>query len=55
MDGLAVFVKEGPPFAQNLSLENTVSAYIFEWLYFTYGCTLFSYINLNFFVFMHSF
>ena len=33
---LAVYVKEGLPFAQNLSLENSaILAYVFSWLYFT--------------------
>ena len=33
---LVVYVKEGLPFASwNLSLENSVDSYVFNWLYFT--------------------
>ena len=32
MHGLAVFVKEGLPFAQNLSLENSADSYLCFWL-----------------------
>ena len=40
---LAVYVKEGLPFAQNLSLENSaILAYVFNWLYFTQCLTFFS-------------
>ena len=35
MHGLAVCVKEGLPFARNLSLENSRDSYLaFDWLYF---------------------
>ena len=30
MHGLAVYVKEGLPFAQDLSLENSVDSYLFS-------------------------
>ena len=41
--GLAVYVKEGLPLARDLSLENSVNCYyIFEWLYFIQGLTIFS-------------
>ena len=29
MDGLAVYLKEGFPFAQDLSLENSADSYLF--------------------------
>ena len=32
MHGLAVYVKEGPSFAQDLSLENSTDLYLFCWL-----------------------
>ena len=35
MHGLAVYVKEGLPFAQDLSLQNSADTYVFDWLYFT--------------------
>ena len=43
MHGLAVFVKEGLPFAQDLSLENYADSYL---LYFTQCLTSFSSTNL---------
>ena len=46
MHGLAVYVKEGPPFAQALSLENSADSYfVFNWLYFTQCLTSFSFID----------
>ena len=45
MHGLAVYVKEGLPFAQDLSLENSADSYVFDWLYFTQCLTSFSSIN----------
>ena len=47
MHGLAVYVKEGLPFARDLSLENyadSYDTYVFDWLYFThwlYLCMVF--------------
>ena len=36
MHGLAVHMKEGLPFAQDLTLENSADCYVvFKWLYFT--------------------
>ena len=35
MHGLAVNVKEGLPFARDLSLEKSADSYVFDWLYFT--------------------
>ena len=46
MHGLAVFVKEGLPFARDLSLENSVDSYLcFRLLYFTQCLTSFSSID----------
>ena len=46
MHGLAVYVKEGLPFARELSLENSAdSYYVFDWHYFTQCLTSFSSIN----------
>ena len=45
MHGLAVYVKEGLPFAWDLSLENSADSYVFDWLYFTQCLTSFSSIN----------
>ena len=35
MHGLTVYVKEGLPFAWDLSLEHSAHSYVFNWLYFT--------------------
>ena len=46
MYGLAVYVKEGLPFLQNLSLENSaLLTFVFKWLYFTQCRVSFSSIN----------
>ena len=42
MHGPSVYVKEGFPFAQDLSLENSAAlTYVFDWLYFTECITYF--------------
>ena len=45
MHGLAVYVKEGLPFARDLSLENSADSYVFDLLYFTQCLTSFSSID----------
>ena len=46
MDGLTVYVKEGLPFARDLSLENSGNSYLCFWLaIFTYCLTSFSSID----------
>ena len=45
MHGLTVYVKEGLPFARDLSLENSVDSYVFDWRYFTQCLTSFSSID----------
>ena len=53
MHGLQVCVKEGLPFAQDLSLENSVdSYYVFDWLYFTLS---YFPLSITFFVFVNGF
>ena len=61
MHGLTVYVKEGLPFAQELSLKNLqILTYVFDWLYFTVSyffslywspssslCTVFDSISSN--------
>ena len=44
MDGLAVYVKKGLPFARFLSLENSADLYLcLDWLYFTVSYFIFVY------------
>ena len=42
---LPVYVREGLPFAQALSLENSADSYVFNWLYFAQCLTSYSSIN----------
>ena len=55
MHGLEVYVKEGLPFAQDLSLEKSVDTYVFDCLYFTQCCTSFSSIDHLLLLFAHCF
>ena len=55
MDGLAAYVKEGLPFAQVLSLENSLAS-LRKLFGFTSVGILLSYpLLMTFFIFMHSF
>ena len=45
MHGLTVYVREGLPFALELSLENPADSYVLDWLYFTQCLTSFSSID----------
>ena len=45
MHSLAVYVKEGLPFAHDLSLKNSSDSYVFDWLFFIHCLTCFSSIN----------
>ena len=45
MHGLIVFVKEGLPFAWDISLENSADSYVFDWLYFFQCFTFFPSID----------
>ena len=53
MHGLAVYVKKGLPFAQDLFIENSAdSYYILDWLYFIQYLTSFS--SINHFLHLHA-
>ena len=55
MDGLAVYVKEGLPFAQVLSLENALAS-LRKLFGFTSLGVLHPYpLSMTFFIFMHGF
>ena len=54
MHGLAVYVKEGLPFAWDLSLENSEDSYMFLTDFTSFSVSLLSMSNF-FFAFMHSF
>ena len=54
MDGLAIYLKEGLPFARDLSLEKSVDSYVFNWLYFIHYFTSFS-LLITSFVFMYGY
>ena len=45
LHGLTVCMKEGLPFAWELSLENSADSYVFIWLYFTQYISSFSSIG----------
>ena len=44
MHGLAVYMKEGLPFAQDLSLENSVDPYICFWLALLHSLSCFFFL-----------
>ena len=53
--GLAVYVKEGLPFAQDLSLENSADSYFCFRLALLHSVLLLFSLSITFFVIMHSF
>ena len=56
MHGLTAYVKEGLPFAQNLSLENSADFYLCFWLALLHSVSYFFFcLSIAFFVFVHSF
>ena len=56
MHSLAVYVKEGVPFAHNLSLENFVNSHLCFWLALLHSVSYFFFpLSITFFVFMHGF
>ena len=55
MHGLAVYVKEGLPFAQDLSLENSADSYLFSTGFTSLSVLLLSPLSITFFSFVHSF
>ena len=59
MHGLAVYVKEGLPFALDLSLENSADSYLCFWLALLHSVSyffffLFFFLLITFFIVMHS-
>ena len=55
MHGLTVYVKEGLPFAQDLSLENSADSYLCFQLALLHCDLLLFPLSITFFVFVHSF
>ena len=56
MHGLAVDIKEGLPFAQDLSLENSVDFYLCFCLALLHSVSYFFFsLSITFFIVMHSF
>ena len=56
MHGLAVYAKEGLPFAWGVSLENSADSYLCFWLALTSLIVLLLFpLWITFFVFVHSF
>ena len=55
MHGLTVYVKEGLPFAWDLSLENSEDSYMFLTDFTSFSVLLLSPMSNFFFAFMHSF
>ena len=53
--GLAVYVKEGLPFAQDLSLENSADSYLFLTGFTSLRVLLLFPLSITFFVFQHCF
>ena len=54
MHGLAVYVKEGLPFARDLSLENSADSYLFSTCFTSLSVLLFP-LSIFFFIVMHGF
>ena len=55
MHGLAVYVKEGLPFARDLSLENSADSYVFLTGFTSLSVLLLFALLITFFIFVHSF
>ena len=55
MHGLAVYVKEGLPFARDLSLENSADSYLFSTGFTSLSVLLLFPLSITFFVFVHGF
>ena len=56
MHGLAVYVKEGLPFAQDLSLENSADSFLCFSLALLHSVSfLLFFLSITFFVFVHGF
>ena len=55
MYGLAVYVKEGLPFAWDLSLENSADSYLFSTCFTSLSVLLLFPLSITFFLVMHGF
>ena len=55
MHGLAVYVKEGLPFAQDLSLENSADSYLFSTGFTSLSALFLFPLSITFFSFVHGF
>ena len=55
MHGLAIYVTEGLPFAQDLSLENYADSYLFSTGFTSLSALILFLLLIIFFVFMHNF
>ena len=55
MPGLAVYVKEGFPFARHLPLRNFADSYLCFWLTLLHSVLLLFPLSISFFVVMHDF
>ena len=55
MHGLAVYVKEGLPFAQDVSLENSADSYLFSTGFTSLSVLLIFPLSITFFIFVHGF
>ena len=56
MHGLAIYVKQGLPFAQELSLENSADSYLFFWLALIHSVSYFFFpLSITIFVVIHGF
>ena len=53
MHGLAVYVKEGLPFAQDVSLENSADSYLFSTGFTSLSVLLLFSLLITFFAFVH--
>ena len=55
MHGLTVYVKEGLPFARDLSLENSADSYLFSTGFTSLSALLLFPLSITFFSFVHGF
>ena len=55
MHDLSGYVKEGLPFAQDISLENSADSYLFPTGFTSLSVLLLFPLSITFFIFMHSF
>ena len=55
LHGLAVYVKEGFPFARDLSLENSADSYLYFRLALLHSVLRLFPLSITFFIFVHDF